>query len=118
MLKITLFTLPIHFLRTALVQNSDSVEGRRVWLEIVDNIEEGGWELWEAVSTALSLAPENWVARVNAPVQVMREGRKEHLRTIWEFLSDSWLVNYGERRFDKTDGERGWAALERLMDQN
>ena len=48
----------------------------------------------------------------------MREGRKEHLRTIWEFLSDSWLVVSGLRWFDKTDGERGWAALERLMDQN
>ena len=65
------------------------------------------------------MAPDEWVRQVHvAPVQLMREGRRDNLRTIWEFLSFGWFVVDENQWFDKTDGERGWEALERLLDQN
>ena len=41
-----------------------------------------------------------------ASKDLVNEGKKEDLRTIWESLEFGWYV--GNDRFCKCDGEEGW----------
>ena len=73
----------------------------------------GGVDGWAVLAKALSLA--HFTGWVTAPEEMMREGRIEDLRTVWEALDGTWMWE-GKEVFDKTlDGEMGWKALERRL---
>ena len=84
------------------------------------NIEVDGWA---ALATALSLAPK-WVKFVVAPVELMKEGRREDLRKVWDSLDsgyyNGWRVGDGNEDGDKIFFNRvhGWRSLEELLDRN
>ena len=82
-------------------------------MRIVGNIEVEGWA---NLAKALSLAPSGWVHFVFTSADLMREGRRGDLRTVWESLSSVWDV--GNERFLKHGGERAWRGLERRLDKN
>ena len=93
-----------------LMQNTEA--GGRWSLRVFGNIQAEGWA---AVAKALSSAPACvWRVRV-ASKDLMKEGRKEDLRTSWESLFECWAV--GNKYFSKTGGEESWRALEQLMDE-
>ena len=104
-----------------LVQNSVTVVAtfrkERMFLEITGNIEVEGWV---TLAKALALAPSGWVYQVRAPVDLVKEGRRGDLRTVWDSLGDYaaefWIV--GNTPFKKYRGEREWRALEQLLDKN
>ena len=73
----------------------------------------GGVDGWAVLAKALSLT--HFTGWVTAPEEMMREGRIEDLRTVWEALDGTWMWE-GKEVFDKTlDGEMGWKALERYL---
>ena len=107
-----------------LVQNTDTVgytaeeEGmwrRGVWrLKVSGNIEADGWA---AIARALALIPDCFQSLI-ASKEVVREGRGEDLRTVWESLSLSLDVGDDEfyQKFFKSNGEASWIALEKILD--
>ena len=97
-----------------LVQNSVTVDKKVGMLRIcIGNIEVDGWAM---LAKALSLAPSGWVHHVDARVEVVKEGRRGDLKTVWDSLVHGWFV--GDERFRKTNGERAWTDLEKLLDKN
>jgi len=98
-----------------LLQNSVTVDKKVGRLE-VGNIEVEGWA---TLAKALALAPSGWVSYVVSPVDLVKEGRRADLRTVWDSLVEGWSV--GIEWFSKTNGERAWRDLEkkiRLVEQN
>ena len=96
-------------LQTLLMQ---STKAELIWdLVVSGNIQAEGWA---AVAKALSSA-DVWYVKV-ASKDLMKEGRKEDLRTVWESMFRSWVV--GSQRFYKTGGEESWRALEQLLDED
>ena len=73
----------------------------------------GGVDGWAVLAKALSLT--HFTGWVTAPEEMMREGRSEDLRTVWEALDGKWIwVMKGV--FDKrVYGEMGWKALEQRL---
>ena len=73
----------------------------------------GGVDGWAVLAKALSLT--HFTGWVTAPEEMMREGRIEDLRTVWEALDGKWIwVMKGV--FDKrVYGEMGWKALEQRL---
>ena len=76
---------------------------------------------WAALARALSLA-RGWVKFVSAPVDLMKEGRREDLRKVWESLDNGhrngWGVRIGNdnQPFFKHSVE--WRSIEELLDRN
>ena len=98
-------------LLTLLMQSTEA--GISWGLMVCGNIQAEGWA---AVAKALSSAPACvWRVRV-ASKDLMKEGRKEDLRTVWESMLGSWAV--GSQSFYKTGGEESWRALEQLLDED
>ena len=95
-----------------LLQNSVDVDNAHTYLRSIGNIEVDGWG---TLAKALSLAPSGWVDHVAvvAPVDLVREGRRADLRTVWDSLVAGWFV--GNAWFSKTDGERAWRDLEKKI---
>ena len=90
---------------------------RGVWrLKLSGNLETDGWA---AIARALALIPQR-VQSVIASKELMREGTRGDLRTIWECLSLRWDVGGDEfyQKFFKSNGEAGWNALEQLLDNS
>ena len=108
-----------------LVQNTHTVgyaaeEGavwnlRGVWrLKVSGKIEANGWA---AIARAIALIPQ-CVQSVIASKELMREGTRGDLRTVWESLSFRWDVGDDEfyQKFFKSNGEGSWNALEQILD--
>ena len=60
-----------------LLQNSVSLDTKKMFLRITGNIEAAGWG---TLCKDLSLAPSGWVWGVLAPVDLVRGGRRRNLR--------------------------------------
>ena len=56
------------------------------------------------------------VLHLVAPRELVKEGRREDLRTIWESLAriGRWVVD--DTDFYKQRGEEGWEALKQVLD--
>ena len=93
-----------------LMQNTEA--GGRWSLRVCGNIQVEGWA---AVAKALSSAPARVGSVRVASKVLMKEGRKEDLRSSWESLLEWWAV--GNKYFSKTGGEESWRALEQLIDE-
>ena len=84
------------------------------------NIEVDGWA---DLASALSLAPK-WVKFVDAPVHLMREGRREDLRKVWDSLdsgyTNGWRVGDGEEGGVKIFYNESveWRSVEEYLDRN
>ena len=76
---------------------------------------------WAALARALSLAP-GWVKFVSAPVDLVKEGRREDLRKVCDSLDNGhcngWGVRIGNdnQPFFKHSAE--WKSIEELLDRN
>ena len=93
-----------------LMQNTEA--GSRWSLRVSGNIQAEGWA---AVAKALSSASARVGSVRVASKVLMKEGRKEDLRSSWESLLEWWAV--GNKYFSKTGGEESWRALEQLIDE-
>lgn len=106
-----------------LVQNTDTVEypagegewRRGIWrLKVSGNIEEGGWA---AIARALVLNPD-CVQSLYASREILREGRRKDIRTIWEILNRRWdfpLPVFFQRFFKDNIGSNSWIALHLIL---
>ena len=95
---------------STLIQNSETAFLFN--LEVVGNIEAEGWAvLARALSSASVSVDTVWAAR-----ELVVEGMRKDLRTIWEALRWGWAV--GDKGFYKVPGpvEKEWSALEHILD--
>ena len=72
---------------------------------------------WATIARALALIPQR-VQSVIASKELMREGTRRDLRTVWESLSFRWDVGDDEfyQKFFKSNREGSWNALEQVLD--
>ena len=78
-----------------------------LWLDLAG---EAGGQKWEELVRAGARGRARYV---DFEREVLRRGRREELRAVWELTEEAWLVE-GERIW-KSDGEEGWAKIDKMI---
>ena len=96
-----------------------SMEGAEAWKTIMEACEE--YKPIGCVQVLRGVGEEGWDCHRKKRTGRGLEGQKDHLRDIWDAISEYFLLEGDAIRsliFDKSDGGAGWRRLEQFVDMS